>query len=424
MNVAGMRQALDSFRRMRKAYAAWPLIAASMLACGDDSSPHGKPLDDAGEPLCWRQLDVLFVIDRSVAKTLVHDRLSVALPAFLSGLGSGDFDRDGKAELIPFTDIHVGVVTSDLGGFVEGDKHCSATGQDGLLLDKSLSGECLGEAYPYQIYVPSDESKPDALIQRTQCLASVGLERCAYQQPLEAMYKALAPTSVGFHGGSTGHGDAENQGFLRPEAVLAVVHLSDGDDCSVTDEGALLYAEDPTDPRVLSPDSGKPLGSGLRCALAASQPGLLHPVSRFVEGLKALKPEHPERIVFAVIAGIPVSAEGQPAESLLARPELSPTPKLPEAADGVDSDPLAFDQTQLVPACEDPVGMVTGAPAPRLVQAAGGFGDNGVVRSVCADGYEAALAAVAGRISVGLEDCQCDPQRATSDAGSCAPVRP
>ncbi|MFT3922963.1 MAG: hypothetical protein QM778_10545 [Myxococcales bacterium] len=383
------------------------IAAAAASGCGDQAD-HGA-LRDAGEEICLHELDLLFVIDNSVSKTLVHDRLSAAIPRFLEGLGNGDYDHDGTVESQAFSDIHVAVTTSDMGAYADGVPQCSAQGNDGLMLTKSLSGECKGNAYPYQIYVPNDESKPDELIEHVQCLASVGLQRCPYEQPLAAMYKALAPSSVtAFHGGSGGHGDRENAGFLRETAVLAVVHVTDEDDCSVAQDGAVLYSVDPTDPRLKSPDSEHAVGVNLRCALLAKDATLLEPVDHFVAGLKALKPGHPEHIVFGVLSGVPLSADGDTPSQLLALPESIPVADASNQGEGA-GDPLAEDQTTLKTVCSDSQGEVKGMPAPRLIAAAQGFGDNGVARSVCADNFDPALAAVASRISASLQACQVPP---------------
>jgi hypothetical protein len=52
------------------------------------------------------------------------------------------------------------------------------------------------------------------------CMASVGENGCGFEQPLEAVYQAL-------------HGQlAENHDFLRSDAILVVVFVTDEDDCS------------------------------------------------------------------------------------------------------------------------------------------------------------------------------------------------
>jgi hypothetical protein len=55
------------------------------------------------------------------------------------------------------------------------------------------------------------------------CIASFDGDGCGFEQPLLALHKALDGTV------------AKNAGFLRPEAFLVVVVLTDEDDCSAGD---------------------------------------------------------------------------------------------------------------------------------------------------------------------------------------------
>jgi hypothetical protein len=62
-------------------------------------------------------------------------------------------------------------------------------------------------------------------------MATVGAAGCGFEQPLRAMKAALGPNPA-------------NSGFLRPDALLAVVFLTDEDDCSMKDP-AILGPESP-----------------------------------------------------------------------------------------------------------------------------------------------------------------------------------
>ena len=57
------------------------------------------------------------------------------------------------------------------------------------------------------------------------CIAAVGDSGCGFEQPLASVVRAL---------GADGRpAPPENQGFLRPDALLFIVLLTDEDDCSV-----------------------------------------------------------------------------------------------------------------------------------------------------------------------------------------------
>ncbi len=84
------------------------------------------------------------------------------------------------------------------------------------------------------------------------CLAPMGINGCSYESPLENMLQALNP------------GAEWNQGsrpFLRPDAALGIVLLTDELDCSVADYSMM------TDPALMEifPATGQPLGSSALC---------------------------------------------------------------------------------------------------------------------------------------------------------------
>src|SRR5690606_24408569 len=59
------------------------------------------------------------------------------------------------------------------------------------------------------------------------CVASVGAEGPGLEMPLEAARLAIGPRVA----------DGSNDGFLRDDALLAVIVLTDENDCSYTGEG-------------------------------------------------------------------------------------------------------------------------------------------------------------------------------------------
>jgi hypothetical protein len=105
-------------------------------------------------------------------------------------------------------------------------------------------------------------------------LLVVRSDGCALSQPLESLFRALD--------GRT------NPGFLREGSVLAVLHVSRRDDCSVAD------------PAAVAPFSAdRPGGFVSRCSWRSD---LLHPVERYADRLLAIRPA--ERLVVGVFAGI------------------------------------------------------------------------------------------------------------------------
>lgn len=388
------------------------------------------PVDDTAT--ATEKVDLLFVIDNSGSMSQEQAKLAEQLPKLLRGLISGV--RDDGTMYNPVTDLHVGVVTTDLG--TNGSKiklppSCEGFGDDGKLVKSNLG--CTASApLGYLGYVPSsfiDQAALDQAISDFTCLANVGTAGCGFEQQLEAMYKAVAPNSVTFAAGTGGHGDGLNQGFLRDDAVLAVIHVSDEEDCSMTDKGAVLFDDNTNSPNVKLPGSDKNLGLNIRCAYRsipqarisqAEDAGLVHDVDRYVTDFKLnIKPNAPERIVFAAIVGIPEETQDKPFQVMLDHPLMDfavdphtgagdPTNRNTAARDVcrrciVANETDCYAKPPNLPEGKPDPDLVTGAkPAIRFVKTAQGFGENGLVRSICAESYAPAISAISDKIAQGL----------------------
>lgn len=376
-------------------------------------------------------LDILFVIDNSGSMASEQEKLARELTRMVKVLTSGDryADREDRVppgltekarRFSPVKSLHVGVVSTNMGGIDSptGTQPallaCRGRGDDGVLqhsTDVALHGviarrqefqsyeegavvippspECqLPPQPPYQSYVTS--SDPSAVGRAFRCVAQLGVRGCPFEQQLESMWKALAPSTAPlgedvslytFSGGSQGQGQGENRGFLRKNAVLAIVHLSDEDDCSVTDPGKDLFSQSAESNAVHGP-------LNLRCG--RQNPRLVHDTERYVKGLRALKPGHPERVVFAAVVGVPAApvAAGKTVDELLALPEMEfgedpLKPGFPRTACSLMSD-----------------GRLNEAyPGRRLLEVAKGLGPQSVVESICAESYGPVLDRMVDKIA-------------------------
>lgn len=119
------------------------------------------------------------------------------------------------------------------------------------------------------------------------CAATVGVnqEKCfKYEQGMNAALMAISPTGV----------NAEQaRGFLRDDAYLVIIFISDEDDCSV---------RDPNNPTSIDE------GDYDTCALlkTTDQGGPLVPVGHFVNRFKSLK-QDPGKVIIAAIGGDSIS---------------------------------------------------------------------------------------------------------------------
>jgi hypothetical protein len=195
----------------------------------------------------------------------------------------------GSPEFPPIGDIHVGIVTSSLGA--HGGTVCAApapsAGQDNPLND---NGELLGSIRPvgsnttdptavfplantwnnsgFLAWDPSGKDVPPGTSDATtfgntfaDMIHATGQIGCGYEAQLEGWYRFLVdpepPANVTRVGDATQRGSslvvnpdgsttcngcdmtllAQRKAFLRPDSLVAIVMLTDENDCSIRDDG-------------------------------------------------------------------------------------------------------------------------------------------------------------------------------------------
>ncbi len=200
-----------------------PVLAAALSTCVLACSA-APPQRSAKQELASvaalpnHDLDILFVVDSSGSMADEQRLLATNFPRFMQQL-----------ERLPggLPNVHIGVVTPDLGTLggpsIGG---CALMGNGGNLLLQDLT-TIDGKPFLSNIASANDptvrtKNYSGELQAAFTQLASVGSNGCGLEQPLEAMKRALAPDHVG------------NAGFLRDSANLAIVIVTDEDDCSAT----------------------------------------------------------------------------------------------------------------------------------------------------------------------------------------------
>lgn len=233
------------------------------------------------------KLDLLVVVDNSTSMRDKQLILADALPDLLKGLVSPkcvdplsrkpngaiadttkprDQQCPARSEpaFTPITDMHIGVISTSLGGFgveckpapgrIDDDKaHLLARGPDGELV--AAAGDLHFLAwYPD---VESNQNKkrhPDPPVPKTTTLADletsfktlvrgVGDNGCGIEAQLESAYRFLVdpapPSSVVVQDGKPAFGVVDRvlleqrAKFLRPDSLLAIIMLTDEEDASV-----------------------------------------------------------------------------------------------------------------------------------------------------------------------------------------------
>lgn len=341
------------------------------------------------------EVDLLFMVDNSGSMEAEQNALRRELPRLVESLTAG-VRSDGSA-FTPVADLHVAIVTSDMGvGLGANAPGCDEFGDDGVMLSEAATS-CGTSDTRYLAFRTEDHpnlsTDAQAFGNQFGCIANVGINGCGIEQQLDSVLKALTPASnasISFLGGTHGHGSDLNSGFLRQNSIVAVILVTDEDDCSATPEFAnAVYNRDNT----TFPDN-----QNVRCQLHSDEAA--YSVERYLNGLRALRPGHEDRVVFGAITGVPQDLVGNP--------------------EAIDYDAILNDDRMqlavgdcrgtpcILPACEGTGGSA--APARRIVDLARRFGSNGIVQSICQDDFGPALGAIIDKIAV-LLDRVCLPRR-------------
>ncbi len=370
------------------------------VVCGPEAGCGGTPPIRAGK------LDLLFVVDNSSSMAEEQVALRRQFPRMIEKLVTGDHDGDGKVDHQAITDLHLAVVSSDMGASAE---LCTPLGDDGRFrheanpaADPALTCK---KSYPTFLQYESGTPKLSALAQDFSCIAALGTNGCGYEHHLESALKALWPSSdpsiefVGVGNGppTLGRGDTDNAGFLRANvqgaATLAIVVVADEDDCSSYDR-SIFHARATNDPN--DPLADRPVN--LRCFDYKDR---LQPLERYVYGYRALGSA---RVVFAGIVGVPVDLVDDKARAQIDFHDAHARDAyydevLKDSRMAQKLDPT--DDTDLAPACKSKLGRA--APARRFIELAKSFGADSLIQSICAADFGPPIDLVIENVTVPVE---------------------
>lgn len=361
-------------RHLLRAAIVTPLTLFGLWAC--NGHPLGTPTprpeqqtDQYHEANPVREVDILFVIDNSPSMKEEQDRLRDNFPVFMDEL---DQITGGRP------DVHVGVVSSDLGSGVNGQDNCSRAGGDRAVLQV---GTGCGLDPNSRFLVSNDRGARNNFTGdiRTvfSCMANLGDRGCGFEHQLEAARRALDAKVT-----------PENAGFLRDNAYLAIIVLTDEDDCSA-DPQSTIFGETIGDTAHSMRCSvyghvckgQQPPFSEFSAPFSDCQPaddGKLIRVSAIVDAIRGMKKNPAEQILVSGIFGWPNDAASATYRySRYVRP-------------GVSSVDTAY-------AC---TATDTGATAAlRVNQFVKSFGKNGIPLSICQDNFREAMKLIGQRLS-------------------------
>jgi hypothetical protein len=376
-----------------------PLLLASLVLAAPACAPN-----DAADPeraatsalIANRNLDILFMVDNSSSMHLSQSNLATNFPMFMDAL---------KALPGGLPNIHVAVVSSDMGAGSGDIAGCSSTGDNGIFhyaATSTCTNTTLQAGATYISNVGGVANYTAADISTVfSCIANLGEYGCGFEHQFASILRAL---------GADGRGaaPAENQGFLRPDALLAIVMVTNEDDCSARPD-VMLY--DVTTNTNVGSQLGPP--SNFRCnefghvcngarpprqapnqdvsatvslqnCTSSECDGALTPVAEFVARIKALKASPSNEIIVAAITG-PTTP-------------YTVTWKAPSTMDtSCGAGGVSCPWPQVAHSCTATDGSFAD-PAVRIAQAVTAFGANGFVSSICDASFATPLQQVASRI--------------------------
>jgi hypothetical protein len=252
-----------------------------------------------------RDIDMLFIVDDSPSMLDKQTNLKAAFPAFVNELNT----LEGG-----LPNVHIGVVTTDVGtkgaedataapGIGSGPGSCSGSGKNGNLQTNGstlISGNFISDTKNTD--GTRTKNYTGVLSDAFSAAASVGAGGCGFEQDLASMKLAL-------------QNNPANAGFLRQNAGLAIIVLTDEDDCSM-DHTSMLGSDTST----LGPlQSFRCTRFGIKCDVGGADSdamnmvgakGMCHTddssayltrLDSYATFLKGIKPD-PNTIVFASIA--------------------------------------------------------------------------------------------------------------------------
>lgn len=187
-------------------------------AAPDDATP---PIDAAGcatdgVPL---DIDLLFVVGDGAISGDAQEALSEGLPAMFARI---------ECDLGIRPDLHIGVVSTDLGAGGFTIPNCTSSDDGDLQSGPALAPDCPTPTDPFirdfsLVADLRDKNYQGSLVDAVRCIAALGTGGCVFEQPLAAALAATDPAN------------ADNAGFIRDDALLAIVFIGGADDCSAAD---------------------------------------------------------------------------------------------------------------------------------------------------------------------------------------------
>jgi hypothetical protein len=368
----------------------------ALWACNDKrvETPTPKPM--AAYHKYFQQTvinaaDILFLVDNSSSMTDVQINLANNLPVFINILES----------LPTRPSLHIAVTTSDMGAgaFTSSVPGCMAPDLGNFVTSPrnpqnpvACTSNHLnaGEHFFIDDNNGATRNYTGDLATAFGCVAQVGANGCGFEHQLAAVRAALGDPAVNLPA------PAGNDGFLRKDALLAVVWITNEDDCSAPPDSELFDPSQNTPSDPLGPlASFRCTEFGILCGGQKPPRQAAGPLMNCVsdDALAQSDPKHsllPEKFFADYFQRV----KGTPNHVLLAAVAAPTDPFL-----------VVIDQQtgfpSLVHSCTSGNGTF-GDPAVRLGQVIQSVGNLGTFASICQDSYADAMSVIATKLRIAL----------------------
>ncbi len=369
---------------MRRLPRALPLALVCATACSvPEQQYQGITLETVIEvPVTPNHdLDMLFVIDNSPSMADKQQNLANNFPNFINQLNASEGG---------LPNVHIGVVNTDLGTKGSGNPTpgppigqvgqggCAGTGNSGKL---TTNGASVTGAFLSDIKSTDGtriKNYTGNLADVFGQMARLGAGGCGFEQPLAAMQAALSNNPA-------------NAGFLRQDALLAVIFLTDEDDCSITDPAIL----GPAGPMFGDLQSFRCTRFGVTCAVGGQTPDAMNAVGAKDQCTASTTSPFMDSV--AGYRNFLVGLKADPTHVLVGGIMGEPQPVATElrTLNGVESPALAHSCSYIGSTGSDEVAD----PAVRLATFFGLFPDRSVLSTICQPDLSGALTDI-GRLVV------------------------
>ncbi|HVR60742.1 MAG TPA: hypothetical protein VMU50_02535 [Polyangia bacterium] len=377
----------------------WVLAAAALPVIWACNSPPLAPPSPAPERTVEqvfqaavnRDIDILFMVDNSLSMAPLQDKLTANFPVFmntLSGLPGG------------LPNVHIAVVSSDLGaGPTAPVPNCLVGGgsQGGKFQSTPRIAGCTSGLGPNDHYFSSINGMANFtgdIATDFACVAKLGQSGCGFEHQFASYLRALEPGPLQ---------PPENVGFLRPDAFLSVILITNEDDCSAPPDSGLfdtasMTVADPLGPLAsfrcnefghLCNGKKPPRTPAVLDNCVSAEDGQLLRVADVVARTKKLKNNDTSKIIVAAVTG-----DFKPYGMPLPYEVIIPDDALAQAQGYVGGVP------NIKHSCYNPNDNTYGDPSVRISEWVTAFG--GTFVSICNDTFKPALTQIAMAIGAAI----------------------